>query len=191
MSGCLGYGLLVVAALLAEVASIFIVGSYVGALWTIVALAAGIALGLALLAGRGLMTITGAIAAHSDRKSVAPVVVQGAITAFAGVLLVFPGFASDIVGLLLMIPQVRAGVRDQLVARFEAKLAPLPGGIDGPRAGGGAFIDTTATEVPEVPEFSERLAAGSEGPDGPAGPAGIDGRDGDESGSPRTGRTPS
>ncbi|HVK78125.1 MAG TPA: FxsA family protein [Kofleriaceae bacterium] len=141
----MAYALLAVAALLAEIASIVLVGSYLGVAATLALMAAAMLLGTAVLAGRGVITITRGLDTLSQRQPVAPVVIDGALVAFAGVLLIVPGFASDVVGLLLLIPWVRAGTRDRLLARFHVQELGGEPGERGP--GGDVIIDTTGVEV--------------------------------------------
>jgi len=47
-------------------------------------------------------------------------VVDGALVLFAGVLMFTPGFVTDALGLLLLLPPSRAVVRNVLMARFKA-----------------------------------------------------------------------
>jgi UPF0716 protein FxsA len=49
--------------------------------------------------------------------------VNGLLVLAAGLLLIFPGFVSDAVGLALLLPPVRAGVRVLLFKRFEQRVA--------------------------------------------------------------------
>jgi UPF0716 protein FxsA len=50
-------------------------------------------------------------------------VVDGALVIFGGALLLTPGFLSDVLGLILLLPPTRALVRRVLVARFAGRLA--------------------------------------------------------------------
>ena len=139
----MAYALLVLAAFLAEIASIFLLGSYLGAGWTILALAGSIGLGMVILAGRGVLTLTRAAEAMRARQAMAPVMIDGALVAFAGALLITPGFASDVIALGLLLPPLRHGVRDGLVKRWEQRVIVAAGG--GRPAG--EYIDTTGVEI--------------------------------------------
>jgi UPF0716 protein FxsA len=50
---------------------------------------------------------------------------DGALIVLAGALLLAPGFITDAVGLLLLLPPVRAGTRAVLRRRFERRLYQL------------------------------------------------------------------
>ncbi len=148
----MGYVLLAVAGLLAELASLVLVGSYVGWLGTFGLLVVALVLGVAVLAGRGATTVRDVIMALQAGESPAPALIDGALLAFAGILLITPGFASDVVGLALLLPWVRAGSRARIqgwlrgrAARFHAVLR---GAGDDATGGGIEVIDASGTEVP-------------------------------------------
>lgn len=175
-------GLLVLVAIVAELASVAIVASHAGWLMALALLALAGLLGTSILAGRGVATLGRASAAMQGGRAVAPVVVDGALVAAAGLLLVIPGFVSDAVALLLLLPPTRALVRGRVVAWLRDRLVmaggmgmgvgdlnDVPGGgvpwrADDMRDG---VIDTTATEVgpPDAsdlraPRPAERDASG-------------------------------
>lgn len=92
-------------------------------------------------------------------------VIDGALIIFGGALLVTPGFLTDVLGLVLLLPPTRAVVRGMLVRRFGGRLVASatsgartrfgaafgvrrPGdGPMRPRPHGDDTIDGTATEV--------------------------------------------
>lgn len=154
-------GLVVLAAIIAELASITIGASYLGWLWTLAALAAAGVLGTSVLGGRGVTTLARASQALNQGEAVGLVVADGALVALAGVLLVIPGFVSDAVALLLLVPWLRRVAARRLLARFRDRVVMVgdPRGLgDLNGSPGGEVIDTTATEVeppvvrrPELP----------------------------------------
>lgn len=105
-------------------------------------------LGMALLRGQGLST---ALRARSLLdKGVMPVaeVFDGICLMVAGGLLLFPGFVSDIAGLILLLPPVRAALRSWLVRRMPAEdVAPFGAGRTG--AAGPGVIEGEFHEVPD------------------------------------------
>ncbi len=141
----MSYVLLFFAAVLAEVASLVIVGSWIG-WWTLAAVAAAMALGLLVLSGRVLATGREAVTALAAGESPAPALVDGVLLAVAGLLLLSPGFASDVVGLALLLPPVRAPLRGRAVSAIRARFVRRGGG-----SGGGSLrdqiIDAEASEV--------------------------------------------
>ena len=93
-------------------------------------------------------------------------VLDGALVIFGGALLLTPGFLTDILGLILLLPPTRALVRRTLVARFSGRLVASAtagaqsrmgrmfrfetGAGGGPRPGGSDddVVDGTAHEAP-------------------------------------------
>jgi UPF0716 protein FxsA len=78
--------------------------------------------------------------------------VDGALILTAGVLLVIPGFVSDAIGLLLLLPPVRHLVRAWLSRRFRVRVAVATGGGHGPgttRRYPGDVIDVEGAEQGE------------------------------------------
>jgi UPF0716 protein FxsA len=138
------YVLLFFAAVLAEVASLVIVGSWIG-WWTLAAVAAAMALGLLVLSGRVLATGREAVTALAAGESPAPALVDGVLLAVAGLLLLSPGFASDVVGLALLLPPVRAPLRGRAVSAIRARFVRRGGGGRGGARDG--IIDAEASEV--------------------------------------------
>jgi UPF0716 protein FxsA len=121
----IGVGLLLVPVL--EIAVAIQVGARIGVMPTILLLVAGSLAGLAVLrrvgtaAVRRLTTAAGSQLETGPRRPPA----QSAVAVLAGLLLAFPGFLTDLAGLLLLIPAVQRGVvrraGDALVSR-------VPGG---------------------------------------------------------------
>lgn len=120
---------------LVELAIIVQVGQLIGTSWTILAL-----LGVSL-AGAWLVRREGTRAWSRFRTALASgrvptdEVLEGALVLFGGALLLTPGFATDAVGLALMVPPVRALVATTLRRRLGARLTvtSLGGGGTRPR----------------------------------------------------------
>ncbi|MGH3621006.1 MAG: FxsA family protein [Sciscionella sp.] len=97
--------------LIVEVAAVVAVASAVGVLWTIVLLLAGAFLGswLARREGRRAMQalIRTAQAGGSPHREVS----DGMLIALGGVLILIPGFVSDLLGLLFLLPPTRSLMR--------------------------------------------------------------------------------
>jgi len=60
-----------------------------------------------------------------NRRVPARSLVDGALLLMAGTLLLFPGFVTDLVGLVLLVPPVRAGIRNGLIGRWTRKYLPM------------------------------------------------------------------
>ncbi|HYN39465.1 MAG TPA: FxsA family protein, partial [Rhodospirillales bacterium] len=106
-------------------------------------------------------------------------VFDGACVLIGGALLMFPGFLSDALGVLLLTPPVR-GLLRQLIAgvirrsgRFDVFVAEAPG--PQPPGGGGPVIDGEYRPVDDasprlIPGPASPSPAGSSHPDAPASP---------------------
>jgi UPF0716 protein FxsA len=92
---------------LLEIAAFVVVGSKIGVLWTIALVL------LASIAGSILLRIQGFGAINRIRSELdagrnpGRELAHGAMIMLAGILLLIPGFITDVVGLLLFIPPVR------------------------------------------------------------------------------------
>jgi len=92
---------------LLEIAGFVIVGSQIGALATVALVVASTVLGAMLLRHQGFGALrraqaAAAIGGEPDRE-----IAHGAMILIAGVLLIIPGFITDVFGLLLFIPAIR------------------------------------------------------------------------------------
>ena len=81
-------------------------------------------------------------------------VVDGVLIIFGGAFLITPGFITDILGLLLLIPPTRALVRRVLVRRLGNRLAV--GVAERRRPRGSWDVEGTATEHDASSERLER-----------------------------------
>jgi len=120
--------LLFVVVPIAELYVIIQVGQEIGALPTIAILVADSLLGSMLLRsqGRGVWRrFNEGIAAG---RPPAREVLDGVLVIFGGALLLTPGFLTDVLGILLLLPPTRAVVRKLLVRRFASRLiVAMPG----------------------------------------------------------------
>ncbi len=104
--------LLVAAYLLAEVASLIIVGRGVGVLVTLLLVIGAGVLGLALLRQQGSDALAAMRRSLDDRRDPRPALLRGGFRFMAALLLILPGFLGDLVALALLVPAVQ-----RLVAR--------------------------------------------------------------------------
>ena len=72
--------------------------------------------------------------------------VDGGLILLAGVLLVIPGFVTDVVGLLLLLPTARHLLRGWLNRRFRIRVAVASDGTSGSRRRGGDVIDVQGSD---------------------------------------------
>ena len=108
---------------LAELYVILRVGDAIGAIWTILLLAADSVLGSILLRTQGRSVWRRFNAALADGKMPHREVIDGVLVVFGGAFLITPGFITDVVGILLLVPPTRAVIRRLLVSRLGRRIA--------------------------------------------------------------------
>ncbi len=118
----------------AEVWSISKVGHEIGALATLVLLAAGFIFGLKLMRSQGINAMIKSSQSMQSGESPMEPIAEGIVKAFAGILLILPGFISDLVALILLLPFVR-----KAFARHLAKKGQFQGFAAGNMGGFGMF----------------------------------------------------
>src|SRR5215204_2392138 len=96
---------------LAELYVILKVGDAIGAVWTILLLAADSVLGSLLLRSQGRSVWRRFNATLTEGRMPHREVIDGVLVIFGGAFLVTPGFLTDIVGLALLLPPGGAAVR--------------------------------------------------------------------------------
>ncbi|MGH3720197.1 MAG: FxsA family protein [Pseudonocardiaceae bacterium] len=103
--------LVLVAAAIIELTVLVAVGHAIGVLATIGLLILASLLGAALLRREGARTLRAFVEALRTRRLPHRELLDGMLVAAAGVLIVVPGFVSDVLGLLLLLPPIRALAR--------------------------------------------------------------------------------
>jgi len=109
---------------LAELYVLIQVGQVIGALPTVALLVVVSLLGAALLRREGPRTWRAFRDATQRGRVPAREVADGGLVMLAGALLLTPGFVSDLVGLALLLPPVRALLRARLTAYVARRLVP-------------------------------------------------------------------
>ena len=131
---------------LVELYVILKVGDAIGAGWTILILVADSILGSLLLRSQGRAVWRRFNEAMSTGRMPHREVIDGVFVIFGGALLLTPGFLTDIVGLILLVPPTRALVRRLAMRRIERRVAA---GMTGPPPQGRPRdydVDGTVTE---------------------------------------------
>lgn len=100
---------------LIEIYLLIKVGSIIGAGWTVFAIIGTALLGAGLLRVQGLSTLQRAQAAISQGEVPAVPMLEGVALAFSGFLLLTPGFFTDTLGFLLLIPPLRQSLIKRLL----------------------------------------------------------------------------
>jgi UPF0716 protein FxsA len=112
---------------IAELAVIIQVGQAIGVWWTIALLVADSILGSVLMRSQGRAAWRRFNAAVQSGRVPAREVLDGALIVFGGLLLLTPGFLTDLLGLVLLIPPSRAVVRVVLARRLEHRMVTSAG----------------------------------------------------------------
>ena len=122
---------------LAELYVILKVGDAIGAAWTIALLAADSVLGWMLLRSQGRSvwrrfneTMAAGRVPHRE-------LIDGVLVVFGGAFLITPGFLTDIVGLLLLLPPTRSVIRGLVARRLGRRIVTTNEPFD---------VEGTATE---------------------------------------------
>jgi len=141
-----------------ELWAIIQVGQLIGALPTIALLIADSLLGSWLLRHQGRAVWRRFSEAVAAGRPPAREVVDGALIIFGGALLITPGFLTDVLGLLLLLPPTRALFRGLLVRRFSSRLVASFAGAARRGRGGGAptDYDVEGTAVEAEPQHLPR-----------------------------------
>jgi UPF0716 protein FxsA len=107
---------------IAELAVVIQVGQQIGVLWTVALLVADSILGAVLMRSQGRTAWRRFNEAVAAGKVPAREVLDGALVIFGGLLLLTPGFITDFLGILLLIPPTRALVRAALARRLTHRM---------------------------------------------------------------------
>jgi len=104
---------------LIEIATFIVVGDWIGVLPTIGLVILTTVLGLVIVRWQGLSLLTKTQADIRNGKSQAQTLSHGVFLTAAGMLLAIPGFVSDVVAFMLLIPPVRNWLGRQIIAYIQ------------------------------------------------------------------------
>ncbi len=107
------------------------IGSQIGALTTILLILSTAVIGIYYAKYEGLNTLKSGIIQLSKNEAPAYEIISGAAIAFAALLLVIPGFFTDIFGFLLIFPISRSFVLSFIFNRFKNNKTTKNNFIDG------------------------------------------------------------
>jgi UPF0716 protein FxsA len=97
------------------------IGSQIGAITTIFLIFLTAIVGIYYAKYEGLNTLKSGFAQLSKNETPAYEVISGAAIAFAALLLIIPGFATDILGFLLIFPISRKFIFNKFTEKFKSK----------------------------------------------------------------------
>lgn len=164
--------LLLLVPVLAEITVFIVVGRWIGVLATLALFIAIGVIGSLLLKRQGMRALREMQAALARGEPPAEPVAHAALLVLAALLLIFPGFLSDLMALPLLVPAVR-----RLVIRWLGVQAKRRGGFTvwpgGRGPAGGTVIDADYTEVkpesgrdPSLPRIEDSRWGGPDQGDG-------------------------
>ncbi|RYL93799.1 FxsA family protein [Sporolactobacillus sp. THM7-4] len=99
---------------LAEICVILLVEHYIGSLNTFLLILLSFFIGIWLVIWQGVSIFKKIFAALSKRQLPEDQLLDGACLLFTGFLLAFPGFISDVIGIVLFVPYIRALIRNRV-----------------------------------------------------------------------------
>ena len=107
------------------------IGSQIGAMSTILLIFATAVIGIYYAKYEGLNTLKSGFTQLSKNETPAYEVISGAAIAFAALLLIIPGFATDTLGFLLIFPFSRKMIFNKFAKKFKPKDNKKNNFIDG------------------------------------------------------------
>lgn len=140
----------------AEIAGFVVIGGRIGVLATLAWIFLAALLGLTVLRLQGMATALQVRQALARDELPGRALFDGACVAFAGFLLLIPGFVTDAVAILLLLPPLRRLLFWLVARRIEAHVrVDVTGTVR--RRGRGVVIDTDYEEVdPEAERRDDR-----------------------------------
>ena len=139
---------LFIAVPIAELAVIIQVGQAIGVWWTIAILVADSILGSLLMRTQGRAVWRRFNFTLQSGRAPAREVADGVLVIFGGALLLTPGFLTDVLGLLLLLPPTRAVIRRLFLRQAMRRITVSMTGVTmPPRAGAYRADDVEGTAV--------------------------------------------
>lgn len=142
-----------------EIAGFVVIGGRLGLGITLLWVLAAAMLGLALIRQGGLNAITKLQAALNQQREPGHSLIDGAVMVVAGLLLVVPGFISDFLALILVLPVTRNFLLRRAARHFETRIYRSGGMGGGTGSGMGGAGPTVIEGEFEIVEPSDKDAS--------------------------------
>ncbi|ALG11124.1 FxsA family protein [Kibdelosporangium phytohabitans] len=113
--------ILLLLAMAVEITVLVLIGSAIGVLPTILLVVVATVLGVVLLRREGTRALTAFQSKVRSGQQPQGEMLDGVLIAAAGILVVLPGFVSDVLAIALLFPPTRALVRKRVLKRAEAR----------------------------------------------------------------------
>ena len=107
------------------------IGTQIGAISTIFLILTTAIVGIYYAKYEGLNTLKSGFVQLSKNESPTYEMISGAAIAFGALLLIIPGFATDILGFLIIFPITRKVIFSKLIKKFSHKKTKINNFIDG------------------------------------------------------------
>lgn len=137
------------------------VGQQIGALWTIALVLLTAFIGINLLRYQGLATLNRANWRMQSGQIPAQEMLEGILLAVGGALLLTPGFVTDSIGFLLLVPFTRQFFATRLMGKFKSFSSTNVGGFSKGGFGGGFNSDESIIEgefdTPRDPHSHDKI----------------------------------
>lgn len=147
---------------LIELYVIIAVGEEIGAFWTVVLVLLTAVVGVSLLRWQGMSTLMRAQMNMAKGQVPAMEMMEGMALAAAGIMLITPGFITDSLGFLLLMPPTRRAIIKFFMAKstVRAGFGADPGGFqspNNPQDGGGFNQSDSAKTNPDKPRVGRTI----------------------------------
>ncbi len=123
--------LLIILVPVVEIYLLIKIGSQIGAITTILLIFTTAIIGIYYAKYEGLNTLKSGFTQINKNETPAYEVISGAAIAFAALLLIIPGFATDVIGFLLIFPPSRKFIFNNLKKKFDKQHKKKDKLIDG------------------------------------------------------------
>ena len=123
--------LLIIGIPLIEIYLFIKIGSQIGAFNTVLLILTTAVVGVAYARYEGFNTLRSGMSQLIKNEMPIYELISGATLAFAALLLIFPGFATDFIGILLVIPLTRRLILGKLIKKNQYKKKKTNNYIDG------------------------------------------------------------
>lgn len=123
-------GLCLLLAMFVEIAGFIIVGKAIGVFATLVLIILSMVLGSTLLRIEGLSLLNNVQAELRAGRSPTKELANGFIRLIAAILLIIPGFVSDVIALGLFMPFIRDKIWGLIVLRYQTRCSEKPSQFD-------------------------------------------------------------
>ncbi len=139
---------------LIEIALFILIGQAIGLWPTLLGVIVIAIIGSAIIRWQGLSLLRDIRTSFSRGQLPARALADAMLVTIAGVLMVVPGYFTDFVGLLLLIPALRGLIYRLVRSRFAAVATPVPEA--GNRGAAPASIGTTETIELDTEDYRQR-----------------------------------